>query len=494
MYGGTGLLLVRFCLKKYLKFITLTMKCTTINTYQIRTALGGFLFASLLLFAFVLPVQAQVQTTAETTTQATTLANLEKMIKDLMAQIVQLQKDTAPSLTTPSGVCIELSRTLKLGSTDANTEGEVGKLQRYLTNTGHYTHGSVTGFYGVATERAVQNWQRTNGVVTSGTPATTGYGVFGQNTREKMKSGCVPQSKAYTLTDVKSVTKKSVDPMPMAIDDEYTLYTVTLNSGKVHTFKKGFSPFGAFENQVKATGYTGDIPALLALATTISTSYGIDDVASVRLDSSKTLFDGPAVYTIKLRSGAQVIVSVCVSRGCTQANIDTAFKDSGYTGDIPKLIALAKKARVCTNERRTYQEGETRSSSSIFTANKYLSSDRSYVCRNGSWEVVKKVASSTQELGVIVAGRIVTAKFSLTNGCQGYAITWGDGTAEDKVAASTQLACTLAITEVTRVHTYAKAGRYTVTLNLLQNTGAPKIYSKTVIVGSTSASGLFQSN
>lgn len=462
-----------------------------------RTVLASCFLATVVLLAFSLPAQAQVQTTSQAQTQATTLANLEKMIKDLMAQIALLQKDTAHignASSTPSGACTPLTRTLKLGSTDATSGGEVGKLQSYLTKTGHYSHGSITGFYGPSTERAVQNWQKANGVVTSGTPATTGYGVFGQNTREKMKAQCNPQVKSYTLADVQSVTKKSVDPIPLAIDDEYTLYTVTLKSGKVHTFKRGFTPLGAFENQVKATGYTGNIDALLALATSVSTTYGFDDVASVTLDSSKTLFDGPAVYTIKLKNRTQVVVSVCVSRGCTDANRDSAFRDSGYTGDIAKLIALAKKARVCTNDRQTYQEGETRTSNSGFTSNRYLSSDRSYVCRNGSWEVVKKVASSTQELAVAVTGLTATAKFSLTNGCQGYAITWGDGTGEDKVAASTQLACTLAITEVTRVHTYARAGRYTVTLNLLQNTGAPKTYTKTIAVTNPSSASLFQSN
>lgn len=68
---------------------------------------------------------------------------------------------------------------------------EVKKLQEFLSQTGDYTYPEITGYYGAATERAVQRWQVRHGVVDSGTPSTTGFGAVGPKTRkvlEKKKS------------------------------------------------------------------------------------------------------------------------------------------------------------------------------------------------------------------------------------------------------------------------------------------------------------------
>ena len=74
-------------------------------------------------------------------------------------------------------------------------------------------------------------------------------------------------STTYGLTDVKSVTKKLVDPIPLAIDDEYVLYRIELKSAQVYEVK-------VFGNQLsttrdanfKKTGYTGEVSKLLLLA------------------------------------------------------------------------------------------------------------------------------------------------------------------------------------------------------------------------------------
>lgn len=74
--------------------------------------------------------------------------------------------------------------------------------------------------------------------------------------------------KTYTLDDVKTITSRNVDPIPNAADDEYTLFTITLKDGTTRELRRGFTPPGTFEKSVRDSGYTGDIPALLAKATT----------------------------------------------------------------------------------------------------------------------------------------------------------------------------------------------------------------------------------
>lgn len=136
-----------------------------------------------------------------TLSSAQSLAELQAQVQALLAQLNALQaqirtqtnSDDAGRTVYPStpSVCVELSRNLYLGLSDAQTNGEVGKLQQFLISTGDYTYGEVTGYFGPATEQAVKRWQSRNGVVSSGTPDSTGYGAVGPSTRTAMARACV---------------------------------------------------------------------------------------------------------------------------------------------------------------------------------------------------------------------------------------------------------------------------------------------------------------
>jgi peptidoglycan hydrolase-like protein with peptidoglycan-binding domain len=116
----------------------------------------------------------------------TQLQVLQRLVAELQANV--LLRKTATQL------CPALTQTLSLGSSDALTAGEVSMLQRFLTSTGHYTEPEITGFFGPATQRAVQAWQAANSVVRSGSPETTGFGVVGTQTRAAMLKSCVQNS------------------------------------------------------------------------------------------------------------------------------------------------------------------------------------------------------------------------------------------------------------------------------------------------------------
>ena len=88
-----------------------------------------------------------------------------------------------PLITSAQTVtCPALSKNLSLGSRGP----EVVKLQNFLISQNFLALGSNSGYFGKLTQTAVQQWQKKNGVVSSGTPATTGYGSVGAKTRKAM--------------------------------------------------------------------------------------------------------------------------------------------------------------------------------------------------------------------------------------------------------------------------------------------------------------------
>jgi peptidoglycan hydrolase-like protein with peptidoglycan-binding domain len=100
---------------------------------------------------------------------------------------------TAPTSTlTPPNITQNLSFGI--------TSEEVRQLQLFLKATGDYTHPTINGFYGTATEDAVKRYQARKGVVSSGTPQTTGYGSVGPSTRTAIAGDSVTQSQPSAST------------------------------------------------------------------------------------------------------------------------------------------------------------------------------------------------------------------------------------------------------------------------------------------------------
>ena len=130
-------------------------------------------------------------TTFSSVASAQSLENqLMKRIQELtqVVQQLQLQLVTPKSLDSTKTKLIDtlitkptfnFTRNLYLG-----VKGEdVKELQSFLRSTGDFKYPEITGYYGAVTEDAVKKYQARNGIVSSGTAATTGYGVVGAVTR-----------------------------------------------------------------------------------------------------------------------------------------------------------------------------------------------------------------------------------------------------------------------------------------------------------------------
>lgn len=155
--------------------------------------------------------------------RAQTADQLRAQIAQLLAQIYALRAQLQPGTTVPNtpttvvpvtpqtnglpitptapsstglatfqySRCPNLQYNLERGDTDANVAEEVTMLQRFLRQDPRlYPEGLVTGYYGPATERALQRFQDRHGIVNSGDYQSTGYGRAGPRTRHAIKNSC----------------------------------------------------------------------------------------------------------------------------------------------------------------------------------------------------------------------------------------------------------------------------------------------------------------
>ncbi|MEN9413356.1 MAG: hypothetical protein RLZZ342_443 [Candidatus Parcubacteria bacterium] len=111
-------------------------------------------------------------------------AALQKLVVLLTQQLVELMAQKAANTES----AIVPTAPLAPGVNDATTGGDVSRLQRFLTETGDYTYGEITGYYGFATRAAVERFQVRAGIVFSGTPNSTGFGAAGPKTLAVMRN------------------------------------------------------------------------------------------------------------------------------------------------------------------------------------------------------------------------------------------------------------------------------------------------------------------
>lgn len=146
--------------------------------------------------------------TVPVSTNAVSLADLNIQIAELLAQVFNLKAQLARVGTTTSAVdtsstpappsdlsCLILNRDLAQGDRGF----DVTNMQLFLARNSYiYPEALITGYFGRATERAVQRFQVSRGIVSYGTPGTTGYGVVGPRTRTLMRKSCPPPTVATT--------------------------------------------------------------------------------------------------------------------------------------------------------------------------------------------------------------------------------------------------------------------------------------------------------
>lgn len=97
-----------------------------------------------------------------------------------------LAAPVAPAVIPTAPVFLRTLRSGTVGTDVKTLQRLLNKVGIIIAQSGDGSPGRETERFGALTEKAVQKFQMKYGIVSSGTPSTTGYGAFGAKTRAKL--------------------------------------------------------------------------------------------------------------------------------------------------------------------------------------------------------------------------------------------------------------------------------------------------------------------
>lgn len=433
-------------------------------------------------------------------------AALQAQAQALLAQIAQLQAQLSAGgssgVVATTVACPSFGRALSLGSTGS----DVSQLQQYLaSNPSIYPGGLVTGYFGALTQAAVQRWQASYGIVSSGSPATTGWGVVGPRTAAAISqqcasgstSGSVPASaqSAPTAAGVIQVTP-TTGSAPLSVSVVATVnamgscagisYVLNFGDGTQSTAIPTQQGVCAPVQQTYTHTYTYGGTYTIVLAggahetTALVTVAGNPSPAAAAASGIPTdsllasITSGPAPLTVVFTG----TVSSISSYGCTGTCTDTINFGDGAVG----LVQIP----TTSGSWQSYTISHTYASNGNYTAQLMSASgvaegapiaitvgNAAANASGGSYSIVSLSPGATTPL-------LVTATFTVPSGAL-YQVNWGDSSSISTLTAPT----TAGGATLTLTHTYSTGGSYTVSVN--NGTGAVQASAGVSISNSTSS-------
>ena len=261
------------------------------------------------------------------------IQQLRDQIEALQARIKALRQELKPDISNTSPAkpnpkpylskpeqksfnCGVFSHILYKGVNDKNTKGEVTRLQKMLAEDfAIYPEGLITGYYGRLTEKAVQKWQKKHGVVSSGSPSSTGYGVVGPRTRAKITIVCPEKPIKET-----PITDEPIEPQ------EKSITVISPNGGEVWEAEKTYKIKYSLKNINPASGisiylqkgYNADSPKT-----------GVNSRLLIGNTSNREAYSYTVPSSIKFWPGLgdNYTIKICNTGSCTIADSsDSYFK------------------------------------------------------------------------------------------------------------------------------------------------------------------------
>jgi hypothetical protein len=118
-----------------------------------------------------------------TSSTAQTSTDTQAQVQRLLTMIGQLQQSIDLLLASGGTAKVKPLCSASRSMSEGMSGGDITQLQTLLIARGFLAAGNSTGFFGPLTEAAVQQLQVALGIVSSGTPESTGWGIAGPRTR-----------------------------------------------------------------------------------------------------------------------------------------------------------------------------------------------------------------------------------------------------------------------------------------------------------------------
>ena len=400
--------------------------------------------------------------------------------------------------TALSGACVRLTQSLAPGAEGADVEA----LQRALAqDTALYPEGLITGYYGALTQRAVERFQAARGIVFGGTPATTGYGAVGPQTRNALLAGCSPAQRNPAIARDLVITPE-VGPLPLSVTA-----TFSLNGSSCSSYELDW----------------GDGTRPLSFDAGSQGGACSRDIAHKRATHTYTL---PGAHTAVLRatqgplSEATVVSRTTISVGETQLR---GFSLSPTTGSAPLTTSItfpvagsnctsyeadwgdgtidrfeATQFSTCINDSGTESLTHTYTAPGTYTVR--FKTGRARIAEletNEVWRVVvagditPTTAVEIQPTAGEAPLRVDVRMYGFGESCTSYSLDWGDGSALQQFEALEDLTCGSEPFEAVFSHTYITPGSYQLRIRTGQQPLAQlPVKAETITVGDARASGV----
>ncbi|MDB5188084.1 MAG: hypothetical protein JWO50_604 [Candidatus Kaiserbacteria bacterium] len=409
--------------------------------------------------------------------------------------------------------CFNFTRNLYVGTRDQSTAGEVTNLQNFLASQGYFSQGA-TGYFGALTMRAVMNFQRDNGV------SSTGY--VGVQTRAHMAA------KYCNYPQAGVVQLQYVSPNTGPVGATVTIHgsgftsdnTILFGGGAiVHAVSNDGSTltFTVPSSLDPACRFTSPMCAVLSRQTTpgdyqvsVQNANGTSNAVSFTVTNDTTTQTPVTIYSITPTQGP--VGTTINIRGFGFTSNNTVHFGAGAFGNIPITSSIAI---ACTtdptchggiNQTLTitvpssigpycppnsmcamYMQLITPGTYTIYVQNENGTSNSvTFTVTGGSTSntgpsISGIDAPTTLALGTQGTWTVHTATMSNATSNLHYSVVWGD---ENNMAASQIMAPapTTVQTSATFTHAYSRSGIYTPMFTVTDDNGRSATVSATVNV------------
>lgn len=448
------------------------------------------------------------------TAGAVSLEDLQMQLKNLLAQIAQVQSTTRVDTSSQGSISISARPTYRVCDTTlrglslGSRGDEVMSLQEFLRGEG-YLSANATGYFGPMTSRALAQWQNAEGI--------SAVGVFGPVSQARMMRWCGDSGTTNTMRFEASPTNGSA---PLAVTFNTWIsgfhintvsYVIDYGDGVAENATSCNAPADACVSPgVNTHTYAanGTYTATLSKITNPCAGQEMICKAAIQTEvvAKQQITVGPVACTMEYAPVCGAKQVTCIKTPCNPVpttygnrcamNADGAtYLYSGQCKDTTTNPENDPQCKVwydgCNTCSRSNPGGPAMCTlmacmtTGDITPVPYCKSyfDETSI---GNKPPTVSGLSGPSTLAINAAGTWTIQASDPENGNLSYSVTWGD----EKMFAYTMGAADMsrAFTQTTTfTHAYASAGTFTVTVTVKDDAGKTATATATVKVGNTVA-------